>query len=153
MKATASIFTLLLAIAFLGIASPAAEAAEVFKCKDANGKVKYQSQPCEDNSAQEKLKIDRGPSADDDESGEQETTSSDSPQLDRMLANAEDPALKEQLELRKKQCDLARRSLKEYESADFLVEKNADGTERELTSDEVVREKARLQRFIESECK
>lgn len=152
MKATTFIFTLLLASAFLGLASPATEAAEVFKCKSADGKVKYQSQPCEDSTAQEKLRIDSGPSAE-EESSEQETSSSDTPQLDKMLANAENPALKEQLELRKKQCEMARRNLKEYESADFLVEKNADGTERELTSDEVAREKARVQRFIESECK
>ena len=152
MKAIASAPALLLALALFGFAAPSAEAAEVFKCKDENGKVRYQSQPCQDKSAQEKLKIDRGPSSND--SGEGETSSSsDTPQLDKMLANADDPALKEQLELRKKQCEMARKNLKEYESADFLVEKNADGTERELTSDQVAKEKERVKRFIESECK
>lgn len=152
MKAIASVSALLIAIALLGLAAPSAQAAEVFKCKDENGKVKYQSQPCKDKSAQEKLKIDRGPSRSD--SGEVEpSSSSDTPQLDKMLANAENPALKEQLELRKKQCEMARKNLKEYESADFLVEKNADGTERKLTSDQIAKEKERVRRFIESECK
>lgn len=132
--------------AFAVLAGPAA-AGSVYKCTGADGKTYYSGQPCPASAQSETLRVPNPSSQDDTASAEKKGKS-----LDERIAEAEDPVLKAQLELRKKQCELARTQLKRYEDAPYLVEKLDDGTERRLSEEETAAEKQRLRDMIATEC-
>ncbi|MDX1454660.1 MAG: DUF4124 domain-containing protein [Gammaproteobacteria bacterium] len=146
---------MLLGMCMALFAAAPSEAAEVYKCKDENGKVKYQSQACDDATSQEKLKLRRGPStaSDDGDAGDAADGNSDTPLLDKMIASTTDERMKRNLEIRKEQCAIARQNLQAYENADILKARNEDGSERVLSAEEMGAEKQKARSFLENNCK
>lgn len=150
MKSISGFFALLLAAGLL--AATPADAAEIFKCKDENGKVKYQSQPCKDAATQERMRIEDGPRATASNADANDSDSGKS-KLDIMIENAEDPRIKRQLELRKQRCDAVRANLASYDQEGTLVMKDEDGKERVLTEEDIEAERKRARDFLEKNCK
>lgn len=136
-------------LAILASLALSAGAANVNKCTRADGSVYYSGQPCPSDEKRATVRVPRSSSteqADDQDAPAGKT-------LDERIAEADDPVLKAQLELRKKECDLARTQLGRYEDAPYLIEKKADGTERQLSEEETAAEKARLARMIKEQCR
>lgn len=126
-----------------------ASAAGVYKCTSADGKTVYSETPCPKDASAEKLRVPRS-SSDADAGNTDDKTAGNS--LDAQIAAATDPVMKAQLELQKKQCELARTQLQRYESAPYLVEQQADGTQRRLSEEETAAEKARLKNLLAEKC-
>lgn len=137
----------LVAVTMLAMQASPAAAGAVYKCTNADGKTYYAGQPCPESAQSETLRVPR-PGADEKATAKED----DGKSLDERIAEAEDPVLKAQLQLRKKQCELARTQLKRYEDAPFLVEKLDDGSERRLSEEETAAEKQRLRGMITKEC-
>lgn len=137
------------AILIFAVLALPATAAQVYKCTNADGSVEYSGQPCPDAAASETLRVQK-PADADDGAGEGETQGKT---LDERIAEAEDPVLKAQLELRKQECDLARTQLQRYENAPYLVQRMEDGTQRKLSEEEAAAEKQALRDMIQSECR
>lgn len=138
----------LLPLLLLGSLAAPASAADVYKCTGADGKTYYSSQRCPSSEQGSRLRVQRPTTLD-------ESTKEDSggKTLDQRIAETEDPVRKAQLELLKKECELARTQLSRYEDAPYLIEKKDDGTERRLSEEETAAEKARLSRKIAEQCK
>lgn len=136
-----SAFVMLAALALPATAAP------VYKCTNAQGETYYSGQPCPKSDAAERLRVQR-PASSDQAAADDNSRKT----LDERIAEADDPVLKAQLELRKKECELARTQLSRYENAPYLIEKQADGTERRLSDEEAEAEKQRLRQLIDSEC-
>lgn len=138
---------ILATLAILAMQSSPVAAGTVYKCTDADGKTYYAGQPCPESAQSETLRVPR-PGVDEEAAAKEGEGKS----LDERIAEAEDPVLKAQLQLRKKQCELARTQLQRYEDAPFLVEKRDDGSERRLSEEETAAEKQRLRGMIAKEC-
>lgn len=125
---------------------PAVALAQVYRWVDEDGKVHYSDKPVE-QAERVDVHVTR-PARADSSSSDASATS----RIEAQIAAEEDPVKKGQLQLIKQECDLARAVLDKYETAPFLVEKQADGTERFLTADEAAAEKAKVQQQISSNC-
>lgn len=139
----------LLTIALLAATSLAlpASAAEVYKCVNSDGKVSYSSQPCPKDAAAEKLRLQKAPTVQDDE------TTGELSGWDARIAAETDPEQKKRLEILKQQCELAETQLKKYEAAPYLVTRSDDGSEKKLSKEEGEAEKQKLRDFMTRECK
>lgn len=139
---------LLLLLLLASLASPAS-AADVYKCTDAGGKTYYSGQRCPSSEQGTRLRVQRPATSSEENTKE----TGDGKTLEQRIAEADDPVRKAQLELLKKECELARTQLSRYEDAPYLVEKKDDGTQRRLSDEETAAEKARLGRKIKEQCK
>ena len=139
--------TRLIAIFLFALLATPASAAGVFKCTNAEGKTYYSERACPKDESAERLRVPKA-SADDEATAEGKKGSS----LDEQIANATDPVLKAQLELRKKECELARTQLQRYEDAPYLVEQQADGTQRRLSDEETAAQKQQLRELLAQRC-
>lgn len=134
------LLTLLAALAF-----PVA-AGEVYKCTGADGKTYYSGQKCPAGADSEKLHVQR-PTTSDAPAATEERKS-----LDEQIAEATDPVAKARLQIQKQECELAATQLERYEGAPYLVEKQADGSERRLTEEEAQAEIDKLRQKMEARC-
>ena len=125
---------------------PAVASGQVYRWVDEDGKVHYSDKPVEQAERVE-IRVTRPAS-----SAKSTSDASTSSSLDDQIAAEEDPVKKGQLQLKKQECDLARAVLNKYEDAPYLVEKQADGTERFLSKDEVAAEKLKVQQQIAANC-
>ena len=125
---------------------PAVALGQVYRWVDEDGKVHYSDKPVE-QAERVDVRVTR-PSKSDSSASAASATSS----IEAQIAAEEDPVKKGQLQLIKQECDLARAVLDKYENAPFLVEKQADGTERFLSADEAAAEKVKVQQQIASNC-
>lgn len=132
--------------ALLLVLAPAAQAGDVYKCVDADGKTQYSSRPCPKDAEGEKLAVQRPATPEED--GEAPPRKS----LDERIAEATDPVVKARLEITKQECELAATQLKRYEDAPYLVQKQADGSERKLTPEEAEAEKDKIRRAMKERC-
>lgn len=139
--------TRLIAIFLFALLAMPATAAGVFKCTNAEGKTYYSERACPKDESTERLRVPKA-SADDEAPAEGAEGSS----LDQQIANATDPVIKAQLELRKKECELARTQLQRYEGAPYLVEQQDDGTQRRLSDEEAAAQKQQLRDLIAQRC-
>lgn len=138
------------AILMLGALALPADAAPVYKCTKADGSTYYSGQPCPETATSETLRVQKPATNAEGESGKQEPAGKT---LDERIAEAEDPVVRAQLELRKKQCELARTQLERYEDAPYLVEKMEDGSQRRLSDEEAAAEKQKLREMLQGECR
>lgn len=141
--------TRFIAIFLFALLAMPATAAGVFKCTNAEGKTYYSERACPKDESAEKLRVPKA-TADDEASAEADGKEGSS--LDQQIANATDPVIKAQLELRKKECELARTQLQRYEGAPYLVEQQADGTQRRLSDEEAAAQKQQLRDLIAQRC-
>ena len=125
---------------------PAVALGQVYRWVDEDGKVHYSDKPVE-QAERVDVRVTR-PAKSDSSSSAASATSS----IEAQIAAEEDPVKKGQLQLIKQECDLARAVLDKYENAPFLVEKQADGTERFLSADEAAAEKVKVQQQIANNC-
>lgn len=140
---------MIMGLALLATLALPAGAGNVYKCTGENGETRYSSQPCPDAAESERLRVQRPAS----NTGDDNTSAAGGKTLDEQIAAATDPIRKAQLELRKKECELARSQLERYEGAPYLVEQQEDGTQRRLSEEETAAEKERLRGQIESQCR
>lgn len=130
-------------------ALPAGAANGVYKCTNAQGKTYYSDRACPKDESAEKLRVPRAATGEESESDEPAGGKT----LDEKIAEATDPVIKAQLELRKQECELARTQLQRYENAPYLVEQQDDGTQRRLSEEETAAEKQQLRDKITRECR
>lgn len=140
--------TRLIAIFLFALLAMPASAAGVFKCTNAEGKTYYSERACPKDESAERLRVPRA-SGNDDAS---EATGNEGSSLDQQIADATDPVIKAQLELRKKECELARTQLQRYEDAPYLVEQQDDGTQRRLSDEETAAQKQQLRDLLAQRC-
>lgn len=138
----------LAAIFLFALVAMPADAAGVYKCTNAEGKTYYSDRACPKNESAERLRVPKSAQGDATAETDGEAGSS----LDQQIANATDPVVKAQLELRKKECELARTQLQRYADAPYLVEQQADGTQRRLSDEEAAAEKQKLRDMLASRC-
>lgn len=132
--------------AFLATMALPAAAGTVYKCTTADGKTVYSGQPCPETAQSETLQVPEAPAPD------ESTKTGDRKSLDERIAEATDPVIKAQLEIQKQRCELARTQLERYEDAPYLIEKNEDGSERQLSEEETKAAREKLRQQIENRC-
>lgn len=137
------------AIAIVVLAVPAlpAEAASVYKCTDATGKTTYSERACPETQTAETLRVRPAPEPDESAAG-----AAGGKTLDQKIAEATDPVVKAELEIEKQRCELAATQLQRYEDAPYLVQKQADGSERRLSDEEAQAEKDKLRNILKERC-
>lgn len=126
---------------------PGLAAAQVYRWVDEDGKVHYSDKPVE-QAERVNIRVDRPRPSAGEASAEQAAGSS----IEDQIAAEEDPVKKAQLQVRKQECDLARAVLDKYANAPYLVEKQADGTERRLSDDEAAAEKSKVEQQVANNC-
>lgn len=139
----------ILAILVLAALAQPASSGPVYKCTGADGKTYYSEQPCPKSASSEVLRVQKAPAGDEESADDADAGKT----LDERIAEATDPIVKARLELRKQECELARTALERYEGAPYLVERQADGSERRLSDEEAEAEKQQLRDKIRTECR
>lgn len=139
--------TRLIAIFLLALLAMPATAAGVFKCTNAEGKTYYSERACPKDESAERLRVPKAATGD-----EAAGASSARKSLDQRIAEATDPVIKAQLELEKQRCELARTQLDRYNDAPYLIRKQEDGTEVQLSEEESQAERDKLRKQIEERC-
>lgn len=138
---------LLIGAGLSGLVTGETHAGDVYKCKDASGKVSYSKRPCANATEQDRIKYQASRSVPEDESNDEPKDG-----FDELLEKTDDPALRQQLELKKQQCKVARDNLERYKNADVLIQQNADGTQQQLDEATARAEVARVEKFIQDHC-
>lgn len=131
-----------------------ADAAEIYKCTNENGKLVYQNTPCANAESVEKLDIESNPTDPDAVKARQEARKeklesfSEAAEKKREAREAEAKARKQQRE----ECAAARERLAKLERAQRLTSTNEKGEVTYLPSEDLVRQREEARERVRKTC-